>query len=251
MIYGMYVSAAGAMANSYRQDVVANNLANVDTVSFKRDLALMRGRRTEAAASGTSCFSNRLLEGIGGGGAALPTYTDFSPAALEITGKDFDLALDGKGFFQVLKGTQLQFTRDGRFALNDEDRLVTLTEHLPVLDESGNPIVINRALDFNVNQAGMINQAGQAVARLGIVDFDDTATLRKQGDNLYVNEGGGVPRPVAAVVLQKALEGSGVNPVRELTEMIKIQRLLETNLNMLQIQDQTLGLAVNRLARIS
>ena len=251
MNYGMYVSAAGAMANSYRQDVVANNLANVDTVSFKRDLALFKARRTESAQNGASGASSLLLEGIGGGMAALPTYTDFSPGALDVTGKDFDLALDGQGFFQVLKGGQIHYTRDGRFALNEQDQLVTITDNLPVLDDSGNPIVIDRKLDFHVNQAGLINQAGAAIAQLGIVDFDNTSTLRKQGDNLYVNAGGAEPRGAVTPVMQGVLEGSGINPVRELTEMIKTQRMVENNLRMLAIQDETLGMAVNRLASIS
>ena len=93
MQYGMYVSAAGALAHSYRQDVVANNLANVDTVAFKRDLALFQARQTAAQQSGQTRNSTALLEGLGGGVFALPTRTDFSPASLEEVGDPFSVAL--------------------------------------------------------------------------------------------------------------------------------------------------------------
>ena len=100
----MYVSAAGALANSYQQDVIANNLANVDTVAFKRDLALLQSRPVEAAQSGSMRDTTAMLKGIGGGLFALPTHTDFSPASLKETGSNFDFALTGKGFLiQILE----------------------------------------------------------------------------------------------------------------------------------------------------
>ena len=113
MNYGLYVSAAGALANSYRQDVVANNLANVDTVAFKRDMALFKGRRTESSQRGGQRYSNSLLEQLGGGLFALPTHTDFSPGSLKTTGNPYDFALAGSGFFQVKNQDQIQYTRYG------------------------------------------------------------------------------------------------------------------------------------------
>ncbi|KPK77637.1 MAG: hypothetical protein AMJ79_02530 [Phycisphaerae bacterium SM23_30] len=251
MLYGLYVSAAGALANSYRQDVVANNLANVDTVAFKRDLALARARPTETETNGQRQFTNALLEGMGGGIFALPTHTDFSPASLEVTGRDFDLALEGRGFFQVRRGNEICFTRDGRFTLNNQDQLVTYTDHLPVLDESGQVIELDRGLDFSVNETGHISQSGEVVTRLGVVDFDDTAGLRKQGNNLYVDQADSPSRAAPAPVKQGVLENSGVNAIQEMVQMIEAQRMFQMNLSMLQLQDQTLGLAVTRLGSIS
>jgi flagellar basal-body rod protein FlgF len=251
MLYGLYVSAAGALANSYRQDVVANNLANVDTVAFKRDLALARARPTENEQNGQRQFTDALLEKVGGGIFALPTHTDFSPAGLEVTGRDFDLGLEGRGFFQVSQGDQILYTRDGRFMLNDQDKLVTFTDQLPVLDESGKPIKLDRMQDFAVTESGVISQGGAAVGRLGIVDFEDSRVLRKQGNNLYVNQSGAQSQASSSLVKQRALENSGVNPIKEMVEMIEAQRMFQTNLRMLQLQDQTLGMAVTRLGSIS
>ena len=251
MLYGLYVSAAGALANSYRQDVVANNLANVDTVAFKRDLAMACARPTETEQNGQRQFTDALLEGLGGGVFALPTHTDFSPAGFEVTGRDSDLALEGRGFFQVRRGNEICYTRDGRFTLNDQDQLVTFTDHLPVLDESGQAIVLDRTQGFSVNQAGLINQGGAVVAQLAVVDFEDTSGLRKQGSNLYVNQTNSQPQAAPTLVRQGALENSGVNAINEMVEMIEAQRMFQMNLSMLQLQDQTLGLAVTRLGSIS
>ena len=253
MLYGMYISAAGALANSYRQDVVANNLANVETVSFKQDLALFEGRRTESQENGQRKYTTAMLEGIGGGLFALPTWTDFSPSSVNQTGSEYDLALVGEGFFRVSDPQSpggIAYTRDGRFAHDANNQLVTLEGHRPVLDEAGDPIVINSDKGFQVDQTGVISQDEGVVGRLGIVDFADKQVLRKQGQNIYVAPEGVEPQAITGRMQQKALEDSGVNPMDQLSQMIRTQRLFQSNINMLQIQDQSLGLAVSRLGII-
>ncbi|MBN1846171.1 MAG: flagellar hook-basal body protein [Sedimentisphaerales bacterium] len=251
MDYGLYVSAAGALANAYRQDVIANNLANTDTIAFKRDLALMQERRTaaEQAASGRS--THPLLERIGGGIFALPTYTDFAGGPLAGTGRPYDLALADDGFFTVQKGDQKLYTRDGRFALNQANQLVTSADHLPVLDDAGDPIRLDPGRGFAVAANGQIEQDGEQIAHLAVVDFADRTKLEKQGDNLYAAPADLPGRPVDTPVMQAMLEGSGVEPLRQLTDMIRVQRRFQTNLSSLQIQDQTLQLAVTRLGSLS
>jgi len=252
MLYGMYISAAGALANSYRQDVIANNLANVETVAFKPELALFQARRTEAQETGQSHHTSSLLEGMGGGVFALPTATDFSPASIDVTGNPYDVALAGKGFFQVLKDSQILYTRDGRFTHDENNQLVTATGKLPVLDDSGEPIIINPALgNLVVDESGLISQDVGPIARLGIVDFDDPKVLRKLGNNLYQADDTAQPQRARTVVHQNALENSGVNPLDQLTEMIRTQRLFQSNVTMMQIQDQTLGQAVSQLGKIN
>ena len=252
MLYGMYVSAAGALANAYRQDVVANNLANAETVSFKRDLALFQARKTQSAQNGQTRFTTAMLEGIGGGIFALPTSTDFTPGSLEKTDRPYDVAITDKGFFQVRDADQINYTRDGRFTIHkDTNELVTIAASLPVLDQVGNAIVLDPNLDFIVDETGNINQGGRNVARLGLVDFDQPGALRKQGENLYALQGDQSSHPVSSVTKQGHLENSGVNPIDELTEMMKAQRMFQANASMVQLQDQTLGLAVSRLGTIT
>lgn len=253
MDYGLYVSAAGALASSYRQDVVANNLANAETVAFKRDLALMQARRTESASVGQRRYTTAMLEGIGGGTFALPTHTDFSPSNIEITGSTMDVALTGRGFFQVRNKDGVQYTRDGRFALNEQNQVVTQSERLPVLDVSGSPIVLNPELlnRLSVDDKGQMSQGEEVVATLGVVDFADRKGLKKQGANSYLWQGQGAPEAIEPRIKHQALEGSGVEAVNELSEMIKAQRAFQNNVSLVQMHDQVMGMAVSRLGMVT
>lgn len=249
MQYGLYVSAAGAQANSFRQDVISNNLANAETVGFKRDLAMFTSRRTEAAETGQRRDTTALLEGLGGGLFALPTHTDFSPAGLDSTGRDYDVAIEGQGFFQVKQDGETLYTRDGRFARSESNELVMINSQLPVLDEAGAAILLDPAKgDFHISESGMVSQDGEEIARLGLVDFDDTSALVKRGGNLYEAEGAD-PVAIAAQVKQGYLEQSGVEVTKQMVDMIKTQRMFEANLNMLQLQDRTLGEMIQRFGR--
>jgi flagellar basal-body rod protein FlgF len=252
MLYGMYVSAAGALANSYRQDVVANNLANVETVGFKRDLALFQARPTESARGGQSRFTTAGWESLGGGIFALPTHTVWTPAALQETGGKLDVGLNGRGFFEVRNGDQINYTRDGRFTV-DGGQLVTVNGHLPVLDASGQPITLDRDLlnKVTINEMGEISQGDAPVARLAVVDVDQPQQLRKLGNNRYAYSGANAPQAVTTSVKQGAVEGSGVNPTDEMVSMIRTERMFEQNISMLKAQDQSLGLAVSRLGMIT
>ena len=89
------------------------------------------------------------------------------------------------------------------------------------------------------------------MGRLGVVDFDDTRDLKKQGNNLYVYQGEDSPRAISTPVKQGALENSGVVAVQQLVDMIKTQRCFQINLSSLQLQDETLGMAVTRLGSVS
>src|SRR3954469_23516855 len=108
MLYGLYLSATGVMTNAYRQDVIANNIANAESVGFKRDLALFQERPTEAQArrfrggGPSGGQSNDLLEGLGGGMFASPTKIDTKSGELETTGNNLDVAIQGDaGYFMV------------------------------------------------------------------------------------------------------------------------------------------------------
>src|SRR5437588_7471981 len=117
MIYGLYLSATGVLANSYRQDVIANNIANSETIGFKRDLALFQQRRTEAQERGSGA-SNAMLEALGGGALALPMQVDTSQGEMEPTDKNLDAAIEGRGFFTVMDNGQTRLTRNGHFMVN-------------------------------------------------------------------------------------------------------------------------------------
>src|ERR1700693_5408410 len=113
MPYGLYISAEGAQVQTRRLDIIANNIANVDTVGFKRDLAVMQSRYSEAIERGTAYPGSGSINDIGGGVQFHQTVTDFSPGPLRKTGNPSDAALQGEGFFVVSKGQEHLLTRAG------------------------------------------------------------------------------------------------------------------------------------------
>src|SRR3954468_12507464 len=123
MIYGLYLSASGVLASSYRQDVIANNLANAETVGFKKDVALFNQRLTEAQQRRLAVMPGQvnptdpMLERIGGGLLAHPTTIDTAQGELEPTGSPTDVAIEGQGYFAVEEARgQTRPTRNGQFA---------------------------------------------------------------------------------------------------------------------------------------
>ena len=145
-------------------------------------------------------------------------------------------------------GDEVRYTRDGRFAVSNEGQLVTAASRYPVLDAGGGEIVLNGRLDFVVSEAGVISQDGEVVGRLGIFDFEDRRELVKTGSNFYRYEGSSEPMEAPSRVQQGHLERSGADAMRQLTDMIKTQRLFQSNLNMLRLQDETLGQLIRQVA---
>jgi len=240
-----------------RMDVVSNNLANAGTSGFKRDVVItqsfsdvlmrrvrdynMRGFNTTTALGPASL--GLIINSI---------HRDFSAGSLQPTGGPLDLALEGVGFFQIMiqSGEEepvFMFTRDGSFTLNEEGTLVTSGGHT-VLSASGNPITIPGG-DILITDTGHIMVNGTLVDNIGIFSFEDTAELRPFGENFYTITEEAEIIPFAGRVIQGYVETSNVNSVREMVEMISLSRAYEANSRMVQIADQTLGQAVNEIAR--
>ena len=260
MLLGLYISASGLEANERRMAVGANNLANVNTVGFKVDEVVVEPLpRTGPQGSGTASMRSpgTAVLGLGGGGVrATRSITEFIAGPLDATGQPFDIALDtgvvADGFLGVQgadgKG---RWTRDGRLTLDSAGRLVTQVGRLPVLDEQGQPIVIDPAGGaIAIDEAGRLHQGGSDLARLRLASFDRPDLLTKQGAGQFAAGGTSQPGSFRGRVLQGHLEGSAADATGLLVTMIQVQRAYEANANMIRCQDQTLGLAVNTIAKI-
>jgi flagellar basal-body rod protein FlgF len=249
MPYGLYISAEGARAQSQRLEVIANNLANVDTAGFKRELAIFQSRYAEAIDQGLADPGSGSINDVGGGIMVRQTVTDFSPGAMKHTGADTDFALQDNGFFVVRKDNQQYLTRAGNFQLTADGSLVT-QQGDPVLGEDGAPIVIDPSNGpFEVTSAGIIRQAGSSQS-LAIVQPASAGDVAKVGENLFkpVAE----PQPVPADrrrVGWRYLEVSSVRPTTEMVQMIETSRAVEANVNIMQAQDQMLSGLVTRIMR--
>ena len=251
MIYGLYQSASGIMTNSYRQDVIANNLANAETTGFKRDIPIFRQRLMAAQENrqpGT--WSDPRLEGLGGGIFAEATGTDFQQGGIEPTGSPLDVAIQGEGFFAVSDQGKTFLTRDGRLQLDRTGALI-LTGGQPLIDPKGQPIKISpTATTTLINSAGQILQDGQVVAQLGVFDVQDKSKLTKLANGLFSSADPITPT-TAPTIRSEAVEASNVEPTTELADLMDTQRQLEANANMIRTQDSTLQLLVTNVGKIS
>lgn len=240
-----YVALSRQTTLRRQLDVVANNIANADTTGFKLESLLLRTERARPAGTvgAPNPVSFVLDSGVG---------RDFSQGALRRTDAPLDMALEGDGFFVVRTAQGDRYTRDGGFTLDAENRLVT-SEGDAVLDDGGAEITLNAANGAaTVAADGSISQGATRVGRLGVVRFASMTGLSKIGDNLYAAPAGAEPVQAADTrVRQGMLEGSNVEPVVQITQMIEIQRAYE---RVSRIVDSTQDLsrrAVERLGRVN
>lgn len=241
---------SGALMQEMRLDVLANNIANVNTVGFKGDRLF---RIPDASIAGSD-----MLQGETGSYPAnvisslpLGTFTSFDQGPLKETGNALDLALDGDGFFSVKTPEGTQYTRKGNFTLNASSTLVT-QEGYPVLGTGGGEIRIT-GQQVSINSNGEVQVDGQLVSSLEMVDFPDKKKLLKKGDSLYspVNPNDqGVPA-AKTQVHQRFIEESNVDSIKMMTEMIDVIRGYESYQKVLQSMNDTNSRAVNEIGKLS
>jgi flagellar basal-body rod protein FlgF len=252
MIYGLYLSATGVMASSYRQDVIANNLANSEAMGFKKDLALIQARPTAAQESGQSELADPMLENIGGGMFLAPTLVDTTQGELEPTGNPLDVAIQGPGYFAVNDAGQPRLTRSGQFVIDHNGQLALTRDGGPViLDKSQSPITLDPQSPVVIANDGTVSQQGKVIAQLGVFDVSDPMMLQKQGGSLFSLKSGGQMNPISTTFRPQTLERSNVEPATELTELMDAQRQLEANANMIKTQDETLSKCVTDVGKVS
>lgn len=255
MKYGMYLAASGALGSMYRQDVLSNNLANLNTVGFKPDAVVMQQSDPERIQSGAMTPPQLVLEQLGGVVQSGPTRPRLGQGEIRPSSNPMDLAIEGDGFLTVGGGedaTDIRLTRDGRLTLDEGGRLVTVTGGLPILDDTGQPIVLTGNGELTVDDDGSLRQDGQLVARLGLAAPEDALDLEKLGANLFRLRDGAMlaeGRP-AGRVLGSSVEGSGVDPITTMTALMSAAKAANANIKMMQFHDYLTGQAVNVLGRI-
>ncbi len=235
MLPGLYVSANGMRARILQQEITANNVANLNSPGFKREVANLQELY--------SSLPGKQLPVLG-----LEAKTDFSPGSLQRTGDPLNLAIEGRGFFTVETAQGVRYTRKGDFSLNAEGLLVT-QEGDPLLGENG-PIVVD-GTGVTIDSQGKVFVDGRLVDRLLISDFDLPYPLRREGRGLFSPLGERRAKRVENPrILQGYLEASNVAPAKEMIELISLLRLYEANGKAILLQDQTLSRAVNDLGKI-
>jgi len=233
-----YISLSLQTALEVQMDVVANNLANMNTTAFKAEHTL---------------FKEYMVETEGGEDVSFVQdwglSRDTSAGNLNATGNPLDVAISGNGYFVVETESGNQFTRNGHFRLDDTGQLVT-TDGSIVLDDGGQPITFTE-FDTNIKIAGdgTISTDAGVLGRLDVVSFDNLQLLKKAGNSKYTTDQ--VPFPATNVTtVQGMIEGSNVNPILEMTDMIRINRAYQANSSLLTNINESQREMLRRIATV-
>jgi flagellar basal-body rod protein FlgF len=222
-------------------DIIANNVANADTVGFKVEQLLVEEEPLRPAKSlGIRGPVDFVIDG--------EVARDFSQGGFSQTGNTFDLAVEGDGFLVVETANGPRYTRDGRLQLDAQNRLVTHAGD-PVLG-GGGPVTFDpEGVTPVIAPDGTISQGTVTLGKLDLVRFDDRRGLKKEGDNLFAADAAGQPAPDLRV-RQGMVEQSNVKPVLEITNLIEVSRAYERATRMVDSTEDLSRRAVERLGRV-
>jgi len=259
MIYGLYHSAAGMLTTEYRQGVIANNLANVNTSGFKKqrvDFQDLMYQTTKLP--GSPAFSGvEVPTGIQTGLGVRPAATTkiFEQGTIENSGNPLDVCIEGDGFFQVLKPNgDIVYSRAGALKMDSNGNIVTSDgyplEPAITIPPDAESIAIGSDGTVAVLMAGEI--APQEIGQIQLARFANPAGLLSTGHSLYAETAAsGAPQSGTpgenglGQIAQGALELSNVEVVEEMVNMITAQRAYEANSQAIKIADDMLQLANN------
>lgn len=260
MIDGIYAAASGGYKQERSLEVIANNLANMNTAGFKRDTLAFKELLPPFSDSNQSTPTSP--GSVGGAAKRDISYTgivefstDFSQGSMIDTGNPLDVALDGEGFFAIQTKDGVRYTRQGNFRLNSERVLVT-QDNEPVLGTGGPITIQGSGTIITFDTAGKISVgdglANQAVGDLRIVNFDDPGKLVKTGKGFFMVSGENVQEKAAdnVSVRQGVIESSNVSSVKEMTKMIEVMRIYESYQKIIQTIDAANSKAATEIGRL-
>ena len=242
----VYQAAAGALLQQMRLDVLSNNLANVNTSGFKADKPVFRMDTGDEKNNTTPTTVPGRLSPYA---PPLEAVTDYSAAPLVKTGNPLDAAIIGKGFFQVQAPEGERFTRSGHFMVN-EDGVLSTAEGWPVMGQSAEINIEGSRVE--ISDQGEVMVDGELVDTLRVVDFGDTSKLHKVGDTFFSADPGsdGQTLDDSFEIAQGFVEGSNVDAVRTMTEMIETIRVFEAYQKIIRSADDTTAKTVSEVGRI-
>jgi len=241
MIPGLYTTVAGMINQQNMLEVITNNLANVNTVGYKKDDLNFSGTfNLLPDQTGTYIILN--LDGV-----SSKFLTDFSAGDIKTTDNMLDLALNGDGFFVIQHKDGIRYTRSGNFTLDNNGTLVT-ADGYPVMGTNGTIQIQGGTPE--IDNSGQVIINGNVVAKLKIVDFQKPYQMTKAGYNTFVNSNQAEQNSTAQVK-QGFLEMSNANPIQEMVKMIETMRVYESYQKTIQLFNETLEKANSELGKIS
>jgi flagellar basal-body rod protein FlgG len=269
---GIWVASAGAAVQAQNLDVVANNLANSDTPAFKKDVTTFQEYLTRLEREPTpqdiprGAIKDKDFYPIDGRDQSFVvmdgTHPSLRQGHLRVTQNELDVALDGPGFLEVNTPHGIRLTRYGALKVLPDGRLAT-SEGYPILaaqsaglakggDVAARYIHLrDQGPRFQLNSQGDLYAGDTLVARLSIVELKDLKKLKKEGGQLFENLDQTNEIPANRTQLRQGmLETSNVNPIEEMTNMIKANRNFEQDLKMIKTYGELLGREANDIGKL-
>ncbi len=260
MIDGIYIAASGGAKQERSLEVISNNLANINTTGFKKDVLAFKSflppfpnsSEQVSAPSGSKTTGSQESFSYAG---IVELKSDLSQGGLVNTENPLDVALEGEGFFAIETQEGVRYTRQGNFRLNEKRGLVTQDGN-PVIGSTG-PITIPAGQVLSIDTTGKIsvgNGLGNTVVdSMKIVNFDDPGKLVKTGNGLFMLTGNESTEINAEnfSVRQGFIESSNVNAVEEMTKMIEVMRTYQAYQKAIQTIDSANSKAATELGRLA
>lgn len=268
MMRSLWTAASGMITQQTNVDTISNNLANINTTGYKKETAefkslLYQTIQEQAYDNNGNPKPSGIQVGLGVRNSAITTQ--YTQGTLQETGNDFDLVIEGKGFFMVqMADGSTAYTRNGSFklAVGSEGMILATSDGNPVLDTTGEPIIFRDYDDFSkviIDEFGGIllpDDNGNMVPtnfKLGIAQFNNPSGLLKQSNSLLVaTDASGLPRVEEedealkkSKIRQGYLEGSNVQAVDEIVNLIVAQRAYEMNSKIITASDEMMQQANN------
>jgi flagellar basal-body rod protein FlgF len=238
------ISLSRQIALQRQMDVVANNLANINTNGFKSSKLMFEDYLMPVATDTDMAGFDRLYHYT----QDWATMDDLSPGAIEQTDNPLDVALMGDGFLSVETADGVRYTRSGALQIDASGTLVDLNGNAVLGD--GGPIAFDDSdVDIAINADGTISSSNGVKGRLSITEFANPGFLVREGDSYFTAAEAGQPA-TGTRVLQGAIERSNVSGVAELTSMIRVQRAYQSLAGLMQKQDDLRASAIQRLGEV-
>lgn len=271
MSRGFYAASSAMMSDMTRFDVIANNLANVNTTGFKRSQSVhhdfregfiqrAQNERALASVSESGAFEPRSVPlppakigRLGTGTMVQSTWSDFHHGTLEKTEGPFDVALQSEGFFvfqnpDKTSDQRLLYSRDGAFQPNEKGELVN-ARGLKVMGQRG-PITLSGRGTLTVDEQGGLWQNGVRIETLRVANFDNPQLLQNRGNQLFEALPGQESFDIVPLTKQGFLERSNVDVAGEMVNMITAMRAYQISQKALQSEDEMTDKAVNTVGRV-
>jgi flagellar basal-body rod protein FlgF len=245
MIQGIYLAAQSMTTLMDKQDQIANNLANLNTTGYKESNLFVKTFQKYLNNDQRQPFVNQEIHPD-------EVTIDFSQGPSRHTGNNLDMQLQGAGFFTVMTGNGLRYTRNGNFSMDAEGYLVTAQGDKVMGNDGYIRIEPDRNPAVMVNERGEVIQDNEIRGILRITDFQKPYKMLREGDSLFRPQLPDNPAAPSAgfAVKQGYLEASNANIIRNMVQMISSYRNFEADQRALLSQDQTLDKAVNQIGRV-